>query len=629
MTRPGHHVHRRARRAARRAAPRRSDRTEPANTGSGHPRNLSPRFGAPMAAALAELGQEWLLPGLGEVPANTALALRTNSSFVHAYMIGLNHELGRELLWREFPTTLTATFFQRFFDNAIDPAAPVDLDPLADWADRPLERHVGRPASASCCCCAPSCCAGSRTRWSPPCAAGETILPLFTRRAGPRRALLRLRHPGERGRAVVDRDRGAAGCPALRLRGRRRPGRRQPRAGRRTPRPPRSPTGCASCRRGSPSRCPSCCAPMTRRSTGDRRRRSRPADRRRARPAAADPALSATLAASHPVVLLPVRVETRYADLAAGGRELLVRIWPDQVHVDAHDPRLTAAEAEAGRQFWLAEWRCGDDQERRRRAWQSLAERFDPARAGWIARATRPENATARPAEAVADTEPPRVLPTFGTVQLTERHVPTRRPPAARGLDGDGVRGWAGGGGRDRPADHRRPGGRARRRRAAGAPGLDGDDDDEVAAVDTAMHWLVDFDTAEDIGMALRLPVAGPVDLLLVTGVREGGPERRRRGARRPPRRATLHRRARHPRAGNAHQQHRRCAGRMVQRRRSDRWARSTARPPATDSMSLSRALGPGGHATCWACRGPTRTATTRSSPPSAAPCGRRRGATG
>jgi hypothetical protein len=102
------------------------------------PTSLSPRFAAPMASSLAELGQEWLLPGLGDVPANTALALRTNSSFVHAFMIGLNHELGRELLWREFPTPLTATFFQRFFDSAIDPAAPVDLDPLADWDDRPL-----------------------------------------------------------------------------------------------------------------------------------------------------------------------------------------------------------------------------------------------------------------------------------------------------------------------------------------------------------------------------------------------------------------------------------------------------------------------------------------------------------
>lgn len=102
------------------------------------PSQLTPRFGTPMASALAEIGQEWLLPGLGGVPADTAMALRTNSSFVQAFMIGLNHEFGRELLWREFPTPLDATYFQRFWDNAIDPSAPVDLDPLAEWADRPL-----------------------------------------------------------------------------------------------------------------------------------------------------------------------------------------------------------------------------------------------------------------------------------------------------------------------------------------------------------------------------------------------------------------------------------------------------------------------------------------------------------
>jgi hypothetical protein len=92
-----------------------------------------------MASALAELGQEWLLPGLDGVPANTALALVTNSPFVQAFMIGLNHEFGRELLWREFPAPLDATFFQRFWDNAIDPDAPVDLLPLASRGDRALD----------------------------------------------------------------------------------------------------------------------------------------------------------------------------------------------------------------------------------------------------------------------------------------------------------------------------------------------------------------------------------------------------------------------------------------------------------------------------------------------------------
>lgn len=103
------------------------------------PADLSPRFAAPMANALAELGQEWILPGLEGVPANTALALVTNSLFVQAFMIGLNHEFGRELLWREFPAPLNATFFQRFWDNAIDPATPADLEPISARGERALD----------------------------------------------------------------------------------------------------------------------------------------------------------------------------------------------------------------------------------------------------------------------------------------------------------------------------------------------------------------------------------------------------------------------------------------------------------------------------------------------------------
>ena len=99
---------------------------------------FAPRFGTPMSRSLAELGQQWLLPGLDGVPANTALALRTNGTFVEAFLVGLNHELGRELAWREFPTPLTATFFDRFWDAAVAPDEPPDIPPLAQWADRAL-----------------------------------------------------------------------------------------------------------------------------------------------------------------------------------------------------------------------------------------------------------------------------------------------------------------------------------------------------------------------------------------------------------------------------------------------------------------------------------------------------------
>lgn len=99
---------------------------------------FTPRFDTPMVRALTELGQQWLLPGLDGVPANTAVALRTNGAFVESFLVGLNHEFGRELLWREFPTPLTATFFERFWDAAVAPDAPPDIPALDTWAERAL-----------------------------------------------------------------------------------------------------------------------------------------------------------------------------------------------------------------------------------------------------------------------------------------------------------------------------------------------------------------------------------------------------------------------------------------------------------------------------------------------------------
>jgi hypothetical protein len=102
------------------------------------PLTFTPRFDTPMVRALTELGQQWLLPGLDGVPANTAVALRTNGAFVESFLVGLNHEFGRELLWREFPTPLTATFFARFWDAAVAPETPPDIPALDTWADRAL-----------------------------------------------------------------------------------------------------------------------------------------------------------------------------------------------------------------------------------------------------------------------------------------------------------------------------------------------------------------------------------------------------------------------------------------------------------------------------------------------------------
>jgi hypothetical protein len=104
---------------------------------------LTPVFAQPMALSLAELGQELLLPGLEGVPANTIVPLETNTPFVEAFLVGLNTELGRELVWREFPAPPQATYFDRFWDAAVNPAALADIPPLAEWGNRPLGGTAG------------------------------------------------------------------------------------------------------------------------------------------------------------------------------------------------------------------------------------------------------------------------------------------------------------------------------------------------------------------------------------------------------------------------------------------------------------------------------------------------------
>jgi hypothetical protein len=47
---------------------------------------------------------------------------------------------------------------------------------------------------------------------------------------------------------------------------------------------------------------------------------------------------------AQPVVLFPVRLETRFFPHPAGGSELRIRVYPDTVHIDSHEPGLTADE---------------------------------------------------------------------------------------------------------------------------------------------------------------------------------------------------------------------------------------------------------------------------------------------
>jgi hypothetical protein len=77
---------------------------------------VAPRFRYPMLEALDRYEREWLLPGIAEVsPHEMTTLLSTNPRFVEAFLVGLNTEMARELLWREYPTDGRATSFRSFF----------------------------------------------------------------------------------------------------------------------------------------------------------------------------------------------------------------------------------------------------------------------------------------------------------------------------------------------------------------------------------------------------------------------------------------------------------------------------------------------------------------------------------
>src|SRR5205823_5622478 len=98
----------------------------------------APKFPQPMYEALRDLSQDLLLPGLNDVEANVAIGLRTNRRFVEAYMVGLNFEMGRELLWRGYPTDQRGTYFDQFWDRSGTDSSHADIDPIHLWGERAL-----------------------------------------------------------------------------------------------------------------------------------------------------------------------------------------------------------------------------------------------------------------------------------------------------------------------------------------------------------------------------------------------------------------------------------------------------------------------------------------------------------
>jgi hypothetical protein len=78
-----------------------------------------PEFIRPMFEPLRELSKDILLPGVEDIPSDTISLLETNPFFINSYMVGLNHEMARELLWREYPTDQRGSYFRQFWDVSV------------------------------------------------------------------------------------------------------------------------------------------------------------------------------------------------------------------------------------------------------------------------------------------------------------------------------------------------------------------------------------------------------------------------------------------------------------------------------------------------------------------------------
>ena len=106
-----------------------------------------PDLARPVYADLARYDSDRVLPGAGLIPADTVTLLETNQRFVEAFLVGMNHEMNRELLWREYPTDRRGTPLRRFWDR--HDSAP-DIPPIHQWDPvRVLGLNATGPAEGS------------------------------------------------------------------------------------------------------------------------------------------------------------------------------------------------------------------------------------------------------------------------------------------------------------------------------------------------------------------------------------------------------------------------------------------------------------------------------------------------
>ncbi|MDX2285572.1 MAG: hypothetical protein NW241_15500 [Bacteroidia bacterium] len=102
------------------------------------PHTFNPVFLEPTYEYLRDLQPELFIPNLDQLRPDSFSLLQANQAFIEAFLVGLNHEMAGELLWRGFPADMNATFFRQFWDAADNADLPAnadrsDIKPIRTW----------------------------------------------------------------------------------------------------------------------------------------------------------------------------------------------------------------------------------------------------------------------------------------------------------------------------------------------------------------------------------------------------------------------------------------------------------------------------------------------------------------
>lgn len=200
-----------------------------------------------------------------------------------------------------------------------------------------------------------------------------------------------------------------------------------------------------------------------------------------------------------PLLMLPVRLETRMATLK-GVKTLRIRIFPDQLHVWKQDKPLSGDEQTEGRHFWGQ--MKGADRAAQNAALQQLVLAVGPRRAAHVIEFTDPEF---KPEE-----EEPKPHDRFARPRLVG--LPDRWIAIGYGIDGFGF------------LETSAPVGRSLATSMTNSP----DQNTSLlkgVPVTENNKWLIDYDTALSNGMAIDVPLPanilnrGEITSLVVFGV--------------------------------------------------------------------------------------------------------------